>query len=146
MLPVNWPPIRATSVWVNRVRSGAITTMKSIPVAFRIDSVCGCSTAVGSRGAMAAAVEFIFATDSVTAMTFCRVSSSASRRASSTAARPGAQDQDQQQRQLPGEQFPRDTRPAPTPEPQHARAPPRERNELIGDLAHRQDRALHYSQ
>ncbi|QIP38349.1 hypothetical protein G9444_1106 [Rhodococcus erythropolis] len=35
-------------MWVNRVRSGAITTMKSTPVACRIFSVCGCRIAVGS--------------------------------------------------------------------------------------------------
>ena len=91
--------------------------MKSIPVALRIDSVCGCRTAVGSGESMAAAVEFILATDSVTAITFCRVSSSASRRASNTAAAPAPEDQDQQQRQLPAEQLARDTRSAAAPAP-----------------------------
>jgi hypothetical protein len=86
MLPVNLPPMRVTSVWVKRVRSGAITTMKSTPVAVRIASVCGCKIDFGSGEMTACAVESIFATDSVTAITFWRVDSSASRRASNTAA------------------------------------------------------------
>ncbi len=75
-------------VWVKRVRSGAMTTMKSTDVARRISSVTGCRAAVGSGDSMAFAVDGDVASDSTMAVTSCRVASSLSARSSRTTAAP----------------------------------------------------------
>jgi hypothetical protein len=48
MVPMKGRPISAGTGWVNRVRSGAMTVMKDVPVFARIRSTYGCNTAVGS--------------------------------------------------------------------------------------------------
>ena len=85
MVPMYWPPIWFGSVWVNRVRSGAMIVMNAISVFIRTASVTGCKIWVALPDSIAAAVDGESASAVAMPMTCWRAAASPSRRASSNA-------------------------------------------------------------
>ncbi len=57
MVPRYFPPICVGSVWVNRVRSGAMIVMNAMSVFLRTASVTGCKVSVALPDSIAAAVD-----------------------------------------------------------------------------------------
>ena len=80
MVPMYWPPIWFGSVWVNRVRSGAMIVMNAMSVFVRMASVTGCNVSVARPDSIAAAVDGESASAVAMPMTCWRAAASPSRR------------------------------------------------------------------
>ena len=85
MVPMYFPPIWVGSVWVNRVRSGAMIVMKAMSVFLRTASVTGCKVSVALPDSIAVAVDGESASAVAMPRTCWRAAASPSRRASNSA-------------------------------------------------------------
>ena len=79
------PPIWFGSVWVNRVRSGAMIVMNAMSVFLRTASVTGCKVSVALPDSIAVAVDGESASAVAMPRTCCRAALSPSLRASNNA-------------------------------------------------------------